>query len=425
VRKLSRRDVVLLPFALRVAPPLALTGAACARKQAAARSRTVVLKHQPLWGDPAPFRALLRRFEEAHGATVVTELLPNASDTLHQYFLTALEARAPEFDVLVVDTIWVHEFARAGWIADLSSAFPPPRVREAFAPGAARTAIFDGKTFAVPWFVDVGLLYYRKDLLDEPPATFAALAEQAARLTRDGACRYGYVFQGRQYEGLVCNVYEAIFAHGGSDLAHAAPALATLRRLLETGIAPPAVTSAAEEESRRLFERGALFMRNWPYAFAEAERVTSPLRGRVGIAPLPWATKPAGDHVASGAPGVLGGFHLAVNAFAPAERRPLAEALVAHLTSVEANVLMATEYARNPARSTAYEAPELVARAPFVATLREHVARARTRPITPHYPMLSDVLANEFSAALTGVRTPDAAVGRAARLIEHLTQGPT
>ena len=71
------------------------------------------------------------------GVRVITEVLPNASDALHQYFLTTLEGKVADFDVLVVDVVWVAELARAGWIADLSHAFPPETLRRELVPAAA------------------------------------------------------------------------------------------------------------------------------------------------------------------------------------------------------------------------------------------------------------------------------------------------
>ena len=44
---------------------------------------TIVLRHQPLWGDPAPFHVFLDRFRRENPDVVVrTETLPNASATL-------------------------------------------------------------------------------------------------------------------------------------------------------------------------------------------------------------------------------------------------------------------------------------------------------------------------------------------------------
>jgi multiple sugar transport system substrate-binding protein len=318
----------------------------------------ITFQHQPLWGDPRPFERLLDEYRlENPGVELVTELIPNSSDVAHQYFLTALEGGADNFDLFVADVVWVPEFARAGWIADLSEEILPEAVRSEFLSGAAEVVILGGKTYAIPWFVDVGLLYYRKDLVPRPPTSYSELREFArqAMATRRGL--HGYVWQGRQYEGLVCNVYEAIWGHGGRtvegdrvpvDSPEAREGLAYLRSLLVDGISPPSVTSSAEEESRAMFQRGdAVFMRNWPYAWSEAQAEGSAIRGKVGYAPLPTASGEPGH-------GTLGGWQLAVNAKASPARRTAAIRLARHLTSIEANIVMALSYARNPPRRALY-----------------------------------------------------------------------
>ncbi|NPC84898.1 extracellular solute-binding protein, partial [Pyxidicoccus fallax] len=184
-------------------------------REEAGRTR-LVFKYQPLWGPPGPFRELLARFErENPGVELVTEALPNASDLAHQFFLTSLEGGADDFDVLVADVVWVPEFARAGWIADLSEHFPPERLRADFFPGPVEAVVVDGRTYAVPWYLDVGVLYYRTDLVPRAPRTYEELRRFAREAMAKAPGIQGYVWQGRQYEGLSCNVYEALWGHGG------------------------------------------------------------------------------------------------------------------------------------------------------------------------------------------------------------------
>lgn len=385
----------------------------------------LVFKHQPLWGDPGPFRALLADFERDNpDVQVVTEPLPNASDVVHQFFLTALEGGARDFDVFVVDVVWVPEFARAGWLADLSTTFAPTALRERFLPGAAEAVLYEGKTWAVPWYVDVGVLYYRSDLFAQAPRTQAELAEMAASAVKGGKVKNGYVWQGRQYEGLVCNAYEAIWGHGGStmkdgrlllDTPESRAGLEYLRRLLDTRVSPASVTSMAEEEARRVFQEGnAAFMRNWPYAYAEAQRDGSPIKGKVGMVALP----SLGGEPGSGA---LGGYQLALNAHTPSWRREAATKLIAHLTSDAAAEVLAVSYGRNPPSRAPYAASRVVSEAPLVARLLPIVERARPRPVSPYYPMISDTLQGEFSAAVSGIRTPAEALARAQKLVDHVT----
>jgi multiple sugar transport system substrate-binding protein len=90
----------------------------------------LVFVYQPLGDDERPLEQLLDGFRRSHPeVTLEKQLIPSASDVAHQYFLTALEGGSTAFDVFVVDVVWVPEFARAGWIAELSDAFPAETLR--------------------------------------------------------------------------------------------------------------------------------------------------------------------------------------------------------------------------------------------------------------------------------------------------------
>ena len=216
---IGRRSVLR---ALAAASLPSLAPVSCGRASTRAEPGTpgkirLVFKYQPL-GEPRVFSELLRDFERAHpDIEVVSEALPNAADLAHQYFLTALEGGSSEFDLFVVDVVWVAEFARAGWVADLSPWFPPAELRSDYLPGVAGAVVLEDRTMAVPWYVDVGVLYRRTDCVPEAPATYGDLVSSAERLMKSTGL-LGYVWQGRQYEGLVCNVYEAIWGHGGETL---------------------------------------------------------------------------------------------------------------------------------------------------------------------------------------------------------------
>ncbi|HET7826598.1 MAG TPA: ABC transporter substrate-binding protein [Anaeromyxobacter sp.] len=397
---------------------LALLGAVAAcRSGPPAGTTRVVLRYQPLGPDAGPLRQLVAEFERANpGVSVELQAFPNATDLAHQLLVTSLGAGAQDLDAFVLDVVWVAEFARAGWLADLSDVAPPERVRAEFLDGPAEAVIQGGRTRALPWFVDVGLLYYRTDLVAEPPRTYEALeaAARAAMARAPGLA--GYVWQGREYEGLSCNFFEAVWGRGGSayadgrfrlDTPEARAALAWLRGLVDGGISPRSVAVAAEEDARRAFQEGrAAFMRNWPYAWPLLEDPASRVRGRVGVAPLPSASGAPG-------PGALGGWQLGVAARAPPARRAAATRLVVHLTSPEANLVLARAYGRNPARRASYRDPRLAAANPFVARLFPLLERARPRPVTPYYVMIGDALQGELSAAVSGLRTPAEALRRA------------
>src|ERR671936_133474 len=200
--------------------PLLVLG--CANPREPERVR-LVFRHSRMPGDSDPLPALLAEFERLHpGVRVAHEPLPWTADVQHQFFVLNLEGRSAGFDVLMLDVIWVPEFARPGWLLDLTERWPAADRSEHF-PAGVTAATLAGRVWAVPWVTNVGLLYYRRVLLARhglrPPRSYDELARQAAAILareRDPTLG-GFVWQGKQYEGLVVNVLES-FWEAGTDL---------------------------------------------------------------------------------------------------------------------------------------------------------------------------------------------------------------
>jgi multiple sugar transport system substrate-binding protein len=389
--------------------------AACGRWEPGGADIRLVLRHSRMPPEADPLPALLREFERRNpGVRVVREALPWSADVQHQFYVINLEGRSVGFDVLMLDVIWVPEFARAGWLLDVTDRWPPAERAEHFAATVA-AATSGGRVWAVPWVMNVGLLYYRRDLLDRhglgPPQTYEELARQARlMLSREADGRLGgFLWQGKQYEGLVVNVLESLWAAGTALVAAdgrllpdpdiAAQALASRRSLLTSGVSPRLVTGADEELTRREFGAGhAIFLRNWPYAARLFEMPGSPVKDRVGIAPLP-------------GPGALGGAHLGINR---ATRHPdAAWRLVEFLTRAQAQRAIGDAVGLHPTR------PALITD-PILRTVFE---QARPRPVSPWYQTLSATLQPELSAAIVGTKSPAQALGDARRRLEYFLEG--
>lgn len=416
-----------LPVVHRVLMPLCLILASClpaADHSSGPTTTVVVFKHGKLSGDPHTFSALLREFEETHpGVTVREELLPSSTDQQHQFYAINLEGKSVTFDILAVDTIWVQEFARAGWILPLDHVVLPSE-RESFVRGSIEAATFNDQLYAIPWYLDAGVLYYRQDLLDRygfrPPKTWQDLA----RITRTILDREGnpdlkgFLWQGKQYEGLVCVALEFIRGYGGAllddDSAESAEALGLMRALVKEGLSPSAVTTADEEATRHLFGAGrAIFMRNWPYAWTLFEAQNSPLHNKVGLAPLP--SGEGGKPVST-----LGGWMLALPKQAPHPRE--AADLLRYLSSSATQKRMALGLGYLPTRRHLYQDPALNQAKPWLADLSSVFLGATPRPVSPYYLMMSEVLQPELSAVVVGLKTPHAALRSARRQINRIRE---
>jgi len=368
--------------------------------------------------------------ETGHSVEVVSA--PSSSSERLGLYQQLLAAGAPDVDLFQIDVVWPGILA--SHLIDLSPYVDEVQLAEHFPAMIANNRV-DGRLVALPWFSSAGLLFYRKDLLKrygEPvPETWAQLTEIAGRIQRQeraaGRDRFwGSVWQGRAYEGLTCDALEWVASHGGGTVIDAdgkvtidnPRAVAALEQAAGWvgGISPPGILNYAEEEARGVFQSGnALFMRNWPYAWALAQSEDSPVRGKVGIAPLPKGGED-GRHAST-----LGGWQLAVSRYS---RHPkLAAQLALYLTSRAEQKRRAIEGAYIPTRPALYRDPEVLAANPFFADLVDTLEQAVTRPsaVTGSvYNRVSNRFWNAVHAVLSGRQSASSALGALARDLERI-----
>lgn len=294
----------------------------------------------------------------------------------------------------------------------------------------------DGRLVAMPWFTDAGVLYYRKDLLNqyglEVPTTWQALTEAAHTVQageREAGHRdfWGYVFQGRAYEGLTVNAIEWMASYlDGSTIVdddgkitvntpQSAEALSLAAGWIGD-ISPKGVLNYTEEEARGVFQSGnALFMRNWPYAWDLVQSEQSGIRDQVEVAPLP-----AGGEGGQSA-GVLGGWNLAVSRYS--DHPEMAADLVAFLSSPEEQKRHAIEGAYNPTLPALYQDDEVLAAVPFFGTLYETFTSAVPRPAAvtgDNYPRVSNAFFNAVHEVLSGNVAADQRLARLQGELERI-----
>lgn len=309
-----------------------------------------------------------------------------------------------------MDVIWPPEFASAGWALDLTSRFTKDeQKRFLIAPISANT--YKGRIYGIPCFLDAGLLFFRKDLLLKygfgPPSTWEEmLAQGEAILSREkDPTLHVYSAQFKQYEGLVCNMLEFVWSNGGEVLdprtgkvrlaeRSAMDAVAFVRDRIVAKATPRGALNYQEPESLALFLQGkAIFHRNWPYAWTVAsEPDRSKVAGKVGVVSLP-AFK--GHTPAS----TLGGWQLGISRWSG--HAAAAWRFIKFMTSRESQKALALEAGRAPTRKAVYRDPEIQAKMEHLISFLPAFEKARPRPISPIYPMISQELQRFFSRAIS------------------------
>lgn len=366
-------------------------------------------------------RAQLARFSAAHGIPVEIRSTPDSADQRHQLYVQWLNAHAPDPDVLQLDVVWTPEFAAAGWLLPLAPFAP---AIDDFFPAAITANRWNGTLFGLPWFIDVGMLYWRTDVMRRAPLTFDEMTIAAQRAMQRPDVRHGLVWQAARYEGLITVFVEVLGGFGGQILDEdgqvvvdedpAVRALTWMRDAIhEHGIVPSATLTWHEEQARFAFQNGtSAMMRNWPYAYALLQADDSPVRGRFAVAPMPAA--PGGEPT-----GALGGSQLAINA--RTRQADEAWALVQFLTAPEQMIERARVVGQFPSRRSPYEGGALEgALGMSPADARRIVEAAEPRPVTPVYTQLSEILQIRLHRVLTRQQEARPALEEAAREMRSL-----
>jgi multiple sugar transport system substrate-binding protein len=332
---------------------------------------------------------------------------------------TQMQAGGEDLDVILGDVIWTAQLAESDWISDLSDRFTESQRKE-FLPGSVEAITYEGKTFGMPWFTDTGLLYYRKDLLQEsgfdgPPKTWDELKQMTLKVREDAGLEYGFVFQGAAYEGGVCDGMEFIWTHGGEvldpddptrvlvDSPEAIAGLATERSMITEGISPEGVTVYKEDESAGAFLNGdAVFLRQWPYVYALVGTSDYPKLEpeQVGVSELPSADGEPGN-------GTVGDQPLYISS--TATDPDAAWKFIQFLSAPEQQKIRAVEGAYLPTRTALYSDPEIREKVPVVPLAEEALQHTRPRPVSPYYSDMSLEMAEQFNASLSGDISPEEA----------------
>ena len=332
----------------------------------------------------------------------------DANERLSLY-QSLLAAKSNKVDIFQIDVVWPGILAN--YFLDLNQFVAPDNVDDYFPTLIANNTV-DGKLVGIPWFVDAGLLYYRKDLLEKyqlkVPETWDDLEAAAKKVTAGESGIEGYVWQGKAYEGLTCNALEWIDSNGGGTLLdnagqatfgnpQAAAAIDRAKGWIGT-ISPQGVLSYDEEAARGAFQSGkAVFMRNWPYAWALLNAADSPVKDKVGVAPLPAGTGNGAKHA-----GALGGQSLAVSKFSANPKE--AVDLVLYLTGKEEEKRRAVKGSFNPSLKSVYDEPELK-NDPFFSHFADILDGLASRPATvagKKYNQFSSAFVHAVYATLSG-----------------------
>jgi len=332
-------------------------------------------------------------------------------------------------DVYVTDVVWTTEFAKNGWLLPLNDYIKGTIDMNDFIDSTVKANTWKGAIVAFPWFIDAGVLYYRKDLLDKygfsPPRTWEELKIISKKIVRNEIKEHpdmvGFVFQADKYEGLVANYLEYVWSYGGDVITdgnrvilnspQSVKGLTTYCDMLT--ISSKGITAFQEEDGRNYFQSGnSVFMRNWPYAYTLLNSDMSAVRGKFAVAPLPAGKE---GYKSISAPG---GWNLVISARSKHPKE--AFRLIEFLTCKEQQCFKAIKLGQNPTRKSCYTDEDIIKVNSSISYLFDIVKLARPRPVQPEYNRISKIIQIEVHSALEGKVKPHTATLNMSRSIEKI-----
>jgi multiple sugar transport system substrate-binding protein len=351
----------------------------------------------------------VKDFNKANpGITIKLTEFPTDAQQQHDQFAQRQRAKSSDCDGMESDVIWTAEFASQKWLMDMTPYIN--KRKSEFIPSTLQTVDFDGKLWGVPSSTDTGLLFYRTDQVKKAPTTWQQLYSDAAKSSPKGIA-----YQGSAYEGLTCDFLEVAFAAGGSVLSEDGKkstinspqnlkALQFMVDGIKDGAAPKSVTTMLEEPARLAWEAGKVsFMRNWPYAYSLSQKAPK-VKGKFAVAPLP-------SFQGAGKAGILGGHNMVISQYSKNPGAMLK--FIDYMTSQKVETLNATKYSKAPVLASVYDDPAVKKALPFATQMKAAVQQAKSRPVSPVYPQISEAIFKNVNAALSGSTSPQDALKKA------------
>lgn len=367
-----------------------------------------------------------------------------SSNEQYESVVADLSSGNPTIDIFAGDVTWTASLGKNDLVADLSAPFYQSYSPSDFSSASMNSVVYQTKVLGMPWFTDVGMLYYRKDLLDkygfDAPTTWNELTHIVHTIKEREKIPYGFVFQGENYEGGIVNACEFIWNAGGdvsmSNLSISGafedmyfdPSIITVdskaselgfkqaRQLVEQGISPDHIHTFREQEALYSFYYGgAIFMRGWPSAYGLFAKPGAKVGlDKIGITAIP-TIKPNSPSFSC-----LGGWNLMMGKHLSKEEQAAALTFIKYMIDEPQQYYFTMNHGALPTLRHLYTDEQLLEEAPILEIGRNLLKHARNRPISPYYMEYAPEIATIFHRTIKGELLPELAVYELQKRLEEI-----
>ncbi len=322
-----------------------------------------------------------------------------------------LRSKSDRIDIFAVDQIWVPRFAK--WSVPLDNLISSQQ-KNNILKNAMETCYYNGKLVAIPLYIDVALMYYRKDILKTLPNYKKIVTELDSSITwdefialhkelKDQAAPF-FTYQADNYEGLICIYDELLESQGKSFVENGKIQLNTpeskraLQLLVDMvnqdNISPEIVTRLKENPSYEYYlKNNGIFLRGWPGFLADYSTNAhyKNILTKIERVPTP--------HFKNGKPvSIFGGWNLMISKFS--NKIPEAAKFINFVTSEEAQKILYQKGGLLPINNQVYEDSLFLKDNKSIQFYKRLLEQGVHRPFLQSYTGISDIISYYLHEAI-------------------------
>jgi multiple sugar transport system substrate-binding protein len=382
----SSRTRILAAFVAGIVATVAV-GCGFSSEETSGSGRTVTFYAANEVGFPEAIAACNKQANGRYNISYVR--LPRTADQQRELLARRLAAEDSDIDMMTLDIPWTAEFAEAGWVREWAGQ-RGQQALEGRLEGPAETVEYEDRIWATPFTSNAQMLFYRKDMIDQPPETWDELIDMAEEMDTTVAV------QAARYEGLTVWVNSLVASDGGTiigpngqpTLGRSTVRAAEIVRRLATSVPAPGLSNMREDTANFAFQDGSSnFQLNYSFIYPAAAEIEG-LQENIGWVRWPRVNPNEPSHV------TLGGFNIAVSEYS--ESPELAYEAAECMAAPEQQGIITGLGGLAPTTETLYDTKEVEEALPFADLMRETIDDGAPRPVSPAYSDISLAIQKTF-----------------------------
>jgi multiple sugar transport system substrate-binding protein len=330
-----------------------------------------------------------------------------------ELLIRSLRSKSEKLDIFAVDLIWLARFAK--WAEPLDK-YIVENDTLSLLDQALESCIFGNHLVALPMYLDIGVMYYRKDLLKKIPNY-----PKIERKLKEGITwkdfislrkyfeldkNQFYIFPADNYEGLVCSYIEILqnnspIAYSNSSFKIVTEENKNTLELLHDliykyNMSPGVITEFNENNCYEYFiENDGVFLRGWPSSIRDFKNLSNlqNVDTLLGKAALPYIE---GSRPRS----VFGGWNLMLSKYS--ENKKEAFEFIKFVLRKETQKILYENGSYLPTLAEIYEDKNFIERYPDIINDKNLLNNGIHRPFLNNYTKFSDVISYYTNQVLKG-----------------------